>query len=708
MGENHLRRLTWLKFVVHIIMAISFLSFLFFVVVFLTFINSRYSSMRTKESFLNLDLDDSDYFSSQMFVDVYGEYIDELCSALETMEYGNSGGYPLSAFMENNVNFKYGVYSPEGKLMYFSDDWSAQDFRNSEENESEKENESDMKISHLNNTDHLEQKYYYYTIDMNHLNLFNVKIIRQADFANQAGSNRGLLEYGSNFTKYTSFYSYDESFLSGSVGYICTYVPSKLVQGDRIYDNYLRYIRWKALKKWEIAGIGISFVVMIICLMYLVISAGYSKKSDTLVLYRFDKWFTEISALLIISIVIYAMALGWQGIFENYWFDAVVGVGVAYIVGVFGILSFARRLRAHVLIENSLIYKLGKGLKYLIHDGLVKGRLFRKYVLILIIFGILDILLAISVIVFRTGLWTMIVMMIYLYQVIVVGYKLLQLERIQKGAREIASGNLTYKIDTINMDNLLENFAGDINNIGRGLNAAVDERMKSERMKAELITNVSHDLKTPLTSIINYVDLLKREPIESETAKEYIKVLDEKSQRLKALTEDLVEASRATSGNIKLELNTINFVELVLQAVGTYQEKFDAVNLEMVLRYAPETMLIMADGRRLYRVLDNLLNNVCKYAMPGTRVYIDMYVENRRAWMVMKNISKTQLTISADTLTQRFVRGDWSRSTEGSGLGLSIARSLTELHDGIFDIALDGDLFKVSVALNCLNEKETI
>ena len=124
----------------------------------------------------------------------------------------------------------------------------------------------------------------------------------------------------------------------------------------------------------------------------------------------------------------------------------------------------------------------------------------------------------------------------------------------------------------------------------------------------------------------------------------------------------------------------------------------------MVLRYAPETMLIMADGRRLYRVLDNLLNNVCKYAMPGTRVYIDMYVENRRAWMVMKNISKTQLTIPADTLTQRFVRGDWSRSTEGSGLGLSIARSLTELHDGIFDIALDGDLFKVSVALNCLNE----
>ena len=706
MGENHLRRLTWLKFIVHIIMAISFAAFLFFVVVFFTFINSRYSSTRTKESLLDPNLNDSNYFSSQMFVDVYGEYIDELCSALETMEYGNSSGYPLSAFMENNVNFKYGIYSPEGKLMYFSDGWSAQNFKNSEENESE--NESDTRLSRLNSTDASEQKYYYYTIDMNHLNLFNVKIIRQADFSKQAGSSRGLLEYGSNFTKYTSFYSYDESFLSGTIGYICTYVPEQLAQGDRIYDNYLRYTRWKSLKKWELAGIGISFVVTLVCMMYLVISAGYSKKSDKLVLYKFDKWFTEISALLIIGIVVYAMMIGWQGISTNYWFDAVVGIGVAYIVGVFGILSFARRLRGHILIENSLIYKLGKGTKHLIVNGLVKGRLFRKYVLILIIFGILDTLLAFSVIMVGIGLWTIIVMMIYLYQVIIVGYKLLQLERIQKGAREIANGNLTYKIDTMNMDDLLENFAGDINNIGRGLNAAVDERMKSERMKAELITNVSHDLKTPLTSIINYVDLLKREPIESETAEEYIKILDEKSQRLKALTEDLVEASRATSGNIKLELNTINLVELVLQAAGTYQEKFDAAQLELVMRYAPETMLVMADGRRLYRVLDNLLNNVCKYAMPGTRVYVDMYIENRRAWMVMKNISKTKLTVPADTLTQRFVRGDWSRSTEGSGLGLSIARSLTELHDGIFDIALDGDLFKVSLAFNCLNEKETI
>lgn len=688
MYENHLRRCTGLKFIVHVIMAITFAAFLFFLVVIFSFIDSRFSSTHSRKSLLEVEYKDSDFFASQMFMDVYGEYIDELCSALETIEYGESSGYPLSAFMENNVNFNYAVYDTEGMLKYASENFDTVRMKNYE-------------------TAGKENVLYYYTIDMNHLNLFNVKIIRQADYIKEV-SSKGLLEYGSDFTKYTSFYTYDESFLADRIGYICTYVPSELRSGDRIYDNYLRYIRWRNLKKWAFAGGGMSFVVMICCMMYLVISAGYSKRSKALVLYKFDKWFTEISALLIIGVVVYSVMIGLDGINSEYWFAAVGGIGVAYIVGVFGILSFARRLRAHILIQNSLCYKIYEGMRHLICDGIIKGQMFRKYILLLIGFGIADALLALSVIMIGSDVWLIIVLLIYLYEMIMVGYKLLQLQKIKDGAKAIADGNLTYKIDTMNMGPLFENFASDINNIGRGLNAAVDERMKSERMKAELITNVSHDLKTPLTSIINYVDLLKREPIESETAKEYIKVLDEKSQRLKALTEDLVEASRATSGNIKLELNTINFVELVLQAAGTYQEKFDAANLEMVLRYAPETMLIMADGRRLYRVLDNLLNNVCKYAMSGTRVYIDMYVENRRAWMVMKNISKTQLTIPADTLTQRFVRGDWSRSTEGSGLGLSIARSLTELHDGIFDIALDGDLFKVSVALNCLNEKETI
>ena len=228
MGENHLRRCTWLKFVVHVIMAMAFAAFLFFVVVFFTFIGSRFSSTRSKESLLEVDFKDSDFFASQMFVDVYGEYIDELCSGLETIEYGESSGYPLSAFMENNVNFKYAVYDTEGKLKYASEGFDT------------------LRMKNYKTADTADALYYY-TIDMSHLNLFNVKIIRQADFVKEV-SSKGLLEYGSNFAKYTSFYTYDESFLADSIGYICTYVPGELQSGDRIYDNYQRFIRWACVR----------------------------------------------------------------------------------------------------------------------------------------------------------------------------------------------------------------------------------------------------------------------------------------------------------------------------------------------------------------------------------------------------------------------------------------------------------------------------
>ena len=274
------------------------------------------------------------------------------------------------------------------------------------------------------------------------------------------------------------------------------------------------------------------------------------------------------------------------------------------------------------------------------------------------------------------------------------------MEAIKKGAQTIAEGNLEYKIDTTHMKGILKGFAEDINNIGGGLNAAVDERTKSERMKADLITNVSHDIKTPLTSIINYVDLLKRENITEQPMKEYIEVLDQKSKRLKDLTEDLVEASRASSGNIVLEKNCINFVELVAQVVGTYQEKYETKDLQIIFNSEEDAMMIMADGRRLYRVLDNLFNNAFKYSIEHSRVYVDMYSGIDKACFVMKNISKAPLNISGDDLMQRFVRGDSSRTTEGSGLGLSIARSLVELHGGKFDIYLDGDLFKAMITLD--------
>ncbi len=237
--------------------------------------------------------------------------------------------------------------------------------------------------------------------------------------------------------------------------------------------------------------------------------------------------------------------------------------------------------------------------------------------------------------------------------------------------------------------------------IATGLSKAVDEQVRAERLKADLITNVSHDLKTPLTSIISYVDLMKREDIENPRVQEYLKVLDQKSARLKTLTEDLVEASKASSGNVKIDFAEINYNEIVEQALGEFEDKTSAAHLEMVLHYPEHPVMIRADGRHLWRVIENLLNNCCKYALRGSRVYVDITenAENGTASCTIKNISSRPLNISPEELTERFVRGDVSRTTEGSGLGLSIAKSLTKLMNGHLVISIDGDLYKASVVL---------
>ena len=240
--------------------------------------------------------------------------------------------------------------------------------------------------------------------------------------------------------------------------------------------------------------------------------------------------------------------------------------------------------------------------------------------------------------------------------------------------------------------------AAAINDLGDGLRHALQEQMKSERMKADLITNVSHDLKTPLTSIINYVDLLKREDLHNEKANEYLIVLDQKSQRLKQLTEDLVEASRASSGNVVLNICRIDVKELLMQTSGEFIERFEARGLQLIENYPQNPQYVDADGRRLWRIIENLFRNVEKYAMPHTRVYLDLINDGDRVAFSLKNISESPLNISPEELTERFTRGDESRSTEGSGLGLSIAKDLTEIQKGTFEIYLDGDLFKVTVS----------
>ncbi len=274
-------------------------------------------------------------------------------------------------------------------------------------------------------------------------------------------------------------------------------------------------------------------------------------------------------------------------------------------------------------------------------------------------------------------------------------------KKIVDGIGEIRDGDLKYQIDTVGLHGDNRVLAEAVNSIGDGIRQAVETSMKDERLKADLITNVSHDIKTPLTSIINYVDLLKREDIQDEKVKSYIQVLESKSQRLKHLTDDLVEASKISSGNITLHIERINIVELLNQAIGEFSEKFETKDLQMVVTFENKNMYIDADSRRMWRVIENLFNNIFKYAMPGTRVYIDgrevQDGKNTDFVLAIKNISAQPLNINADELTERFIRGDVSRSTEGSGLGLSIAKNLTTAQNGKFNIYLDGDLFKAII-----------
>ena len=274
----------------------------------------------------------------------------------------------------------------------------------------------------------------------------------------------------------------------------------------------------------------------------------------------------------------------------------------------------------------------------------------------------------------------------------------LQLQRIRDMGSALAAGDLEAQLDTEKMFADVKRHAEDLNAIGIGMNKAVEQRMKSERLKTELITNVSHDIKTPLTSIVNYVDLLKKEDL-PPAASEYLSVLDRQSHRLKKLTEDLVEASKASTGNMTVTLEPIVVNEIIHQAVGDYDEKLAAGRLEVILNTYEGNLMALADGRLLWRVLDNLLSNVCKYALAGTRVYIDLSGRDGRVYLSIKNISRDPLNISADELMERFVRGDTSRHTEGSGLGLNIARSLMDLMGGAFSLSVDGDLFKAELSL---------
>ena len=455
-------------------------------------------------------------------------------------------------------------------------------------------------------------------------------------------------------------------------------------------ENWHRH--WGAI----LTGSGVCLLGALLLTVYLLRAAGWRAGETSPRCNAIDRIPFDVYLLLLMGVVL----LQWP-LLENLYapLPLLILLALCSLLDICLLLAFlmsvATRIKTHTLWHNTLIGWLLRGL-----GAALRGLpLVWKTALLLIGFTLLEFLVLItdnSVLILLAQ--AVIVPLVILYA--------LGLRRLQIAAREIARGNLGYSINTRYMTPEQRRTAEDLSHIGDGLSAAVEGRLKSERFKTELITNVSHDIKTPLTSIINYVDLLDKAHPEGAQVQEYLAVLKRQSARLKKLIEDLVEASKASTGNLPVHPAPCNLNVLLEQVVGEYEEKLAAAQLTPVLTLPDTTVTVLADGRHLWRVLDNLLNNISKYTQPDTRVYLDLTETQECARITFRNISRSPLHISSEELMERFVRGDSSRNTEGSGLGLSIARSLTELQGGQLLLAVDGDLFKVILLLPLIKKGE--
>lgn len=478
-------------------------------------------------------------------------------------------------------------------------------------------------------------------------------------------------------------------------------IDTELSAEDDIYEASREYEQLHPWIKVCIFCGLVSLMGWIISLVYLTLATGRRTGEEKIHLNPIDKIKTEILVAAFIFMMAELVILITKVNSEEW---AVYGIIVAsgtvslVIDGLFLIfyLSMVRRMKAEMLWETSVACWLESGIRKVFARQKTTVRV------LLLFAGHMAVCFVLAVGAFYYQSMTALVLLLLFSagECYMILRKAVEQYQIRLGVEKIRDGALSGKIDIEQLHGEEKSLAEAINNIGEGLLHAVDDSTKNERMKADLITNVSHDIKTPLTSIINYVNLMKLEKIDNERVQGYIKILDEKSQRLKQLTADLVEASKISSGNVKLDMQVIDLVELVYQTSGEFNEKFEQKELTIVTKLPKTAVLIRADGRQLYRVIENLYNNVAKYALEKTRVYVDIaYVEEKVVFSI-KNVSERSLArenSNAGDLTERFIRGDSSRTTEGSGLGLSIAKSLTVLMGGVFDIKVDGDLFKASI-----------
>ncbi len=489
----------------------------------------------------------------------------------------------------------------------------------------------------------------------------------------------------------------------GSVLFIS--VDTSFPHQDSFLDAKAEYNRLHPWIYLGILGMVVSLVMCLIALIYLSMAAGRREEGGKVYLNLFDRIPTEVLYILAVLEGIACIVMIGE-VFARFGSDQMAGLLIMFGVLTFFntafllifYLSFIRRIRAGVLWSSSILHWFAKGIRMLFTTRKSSAKMLFWFGLHLAAcFLIFSLMLANAYDQSLLTGGTLCFLLLCAVEGVLIIREGVQRNKVLEGIRNISDGDLEYKIALEELTGDNRRLAEAVNAVGDGLFHAVDASMRNEHLKADLITNVSHDIKTPLTSIINYVDLLKREELPNERVQNYIAVLDSKSQRLKQLTEDLVEASKVSSGNIRLEMERINLVELVYQTGGEFNEKFEARNLTIITKLPSEPVVIMADGRRIWRVLENLYNNVAKYAMEHTRVYVDMEADGEEVSFSIKNISENPLNIQADELTERFIRGDISRSTEGSGLGLSIAKSLTGLMGGNFEIYLDGDLFKATI-----------
>lgn len=492
----------------------------------------------------------------------------------------------------------------------------------------------------------------------------------------------------------TDLYGYAEKYgMSGSEDYLLGLgIDTKYPAQDVLYQGYEKYQRLQPIAWLTLIAGVVGILGYAVTMILLTVKAGIDPDEEGIQLAWFDYWKTELSLIAIVLLALVGIVPLY--ILDEYFSfltrDGIIGA-VAMgenIVFMMGWFSLVRRAKAKILWKNSIM----RSIVSTIQGAFANSRRTTKILAVFTGYFVVNLLIL--------QLESLRYICLLIFNAFVAGMILkegIQDQKLLEGMKKLEEGELDYQYETEEFTGFRREFAKALNGVHQVFLNSVMESMKNERMQTDLITNVSHDLKTPLTSIINYVDLLKRENIENERARGYIEVLEQKSMRLKHLTEDLVEASKISSGNVKLEYMQIHMQEMINQASGEFADKFEARNLTVIENLPKEPLYIRADGRRLWRVLENLFNNVAKYAMTNTRVYVDLLDLGGEIRFSIKNISEQRLNIDATELTERFIRGDISRSTEGSGLGLSIAKNLTELQGGKFSIYLDGDLFRVTI-----------